>query len=117
MKSLKKKKKRSFKQAFVATHLSKKKGFIANHLLTKIEKLKRNKKQKKIIITWSRASTIVSEMVGYTFAVHNGKEHLPVYITEKMLYKKLGDFAPTRIAPERSNKDENKGKRDNKTRH
>ena len=111
-----KKKKRSLKKA--ATHLSKKKGFIANHLLTKIEKQKpKKKKKKKIIITWSRASTIVPEMVGYTFAVHNGKEHLPVYITEDMLYTKLGDFAPTRIDPEHTNKDKNKAKRDNKTHH
>nr|ANZ53602.1 ribosomal protein S19 [Gnetum gnemon] len=116
MKSFKKKK-RSLKQAFVATHLSKKQSFISNHLLTKIEKLKRKKKQQQIIITWSRASTIVPEMTGYTLAVHNGKELLPVYITENMLYQKLGDFAPTRIAPERPNKDENKAKRDNKTRH
>ncbi|KAG6540178.1 hypothetical protein Mapa_018468 [Marchantia paleacea] len=54
------------------------------------------KKEKKIIITWSRASTIVPTMIGHTIAVHNGQEHLPIYITDRMVGHKLGEFAPTR---------------------
>lgn len=73
-----------------------KKGpFVADHLLSKIEKLnERNEKQ--VIKTWSRASTIVPEMIGHTIAVYNGKQHVPVYITDQMVGHKLGEFAPTR---------------------
>ncbi|MEN9215072.1 30S ribosomal protein S19 [Synechococcus sp. C9] len=73
-----------------------KKGpFVADHLLTKIEKLnERNEKQ--VIKTWSRASTIVPEMIGHTIAVYNGKQHVPVYVTDQMVGHKLGEFAPTR---------------------
>jgi small subunit ribosomal protein S19 len=52
---------------------------------------------KKVIKTWSRRSTIIPEMVGFTFAVHNGLKHIPIYITENMVGHKLGEFAPTRI--------------------
>nr|YP_010475712.1 ribosomal protein S19 [Corydalis stricta]UVH69999.1 ribosomal protein S19 [Corydalis stricta] len=68
--------------------------FVANHLLGKIEKLNM-KGEKEIIITWSRASTIIPKMIGHTIAIHNGKEHLPVYITDHMIGHKLGEFAPT----------------------
>ncbi|MEN9207550.1 MAG: 30S ribosomal protein S19 [Gloeomargarita sp. GMQP_bins_120] len=73
-----------------------KKGpFVADHLLRKIEKLnQRNEKQ--VIKTWSRASTIVPAMIGHTIAVYNGKQHVPVYITDQMVGHKLGEFAPTR---------------------
>ncbi len=73
-----------------------KKGpFVADHLLRKIEKLnQRNEKQ--VIKTWSRASTIVPEMIGHTIAVYNGRQHVPVYITDQMVGHKLGEFAPTR---------------------
>lgn len=68
---------------------------MADHLLTKIEKLnERNEKQ--VIKTWSRASTIVPEMIGHTIAVYNGKQHVPVYVTDQMVGHKLGEFAPTR---------------------
>nr|YP_009413565.1 ribosomal protein S19 [Allotropa virgata]ASN78886.1 ribosomal protein S19 [Allotropa virgata]ASN78909.1 ribosomal protein S19 [Allotropa virgata] len=77
------------------TYSLKKKPFVAIHLLKKIDKLKA-KKQKEIIITWSRASTIIPEMVGHTIAIHNGKEHLPIFIKARMLGHKLGEFAPTR---------------------
>ncbi|KAI3674069.1 hypothetical protein L2E82_52715 [Cichorium intybus] len=53
------------------------------------------KRKKEIIITWSRASTIIPIMVGHTIAIHNGKEHLPIYITDRMVGHKLGEFAPT----------------------
>nr|YP_010154027.1 ribosomal protein S19 [Corydalis adunca]QQW51860.1 ribosomal protein S19 [Corydalis adunca] len=72
----------------------KKNPFVANHLLGKIEKLNM-KGEKEIIITWSRASTIIPKMIGHTIAIHNGKEHLPVYITDPMIGHKLGEFAPT----------------------
>jgi small subunit ribosomal protein S19 len=73
-----------------------KKGpFVANDLFKKIEKL--NKKgKKKVLVTWSRASTIVPVMIGHTIAVHNGREHIPVFITDKMVGHKLGEFSLTR---------------------
>ncbi len=72
-----------------------KKGpFVADHLLEKIEKFKRGEISE--IKTWSRASTIIPEMVGLTIKVHNGRTHVPVYITEQMVGHKLGEFAPTR---------------------
>lgn len=71
-----------------------KKGpYIDQKLLKKISKVK--KEEKVIIKTWSRDCTIVPEMVGFTFGVHNGKEHIPVRITEEMVGHKLGEFAPT----------------------
>jgi small subunit ribosomal protein S19 len=73
-----------------------KKGpFVADHLLKKIQKLN-TQRQKKVIITWSRSSTIVPMMIGHTIAVHNGREHLPVFITDQMVGHKLGEFSPTR---------------------
>lgn len=73
-----------------------KKGpFCDDHLLKKIEELN-SKNDKKVIKTWSRRSTIFPQMVGHTIAVHDGRKHLPVYITEDMVGHKLGEFAPTR---------------------
>ena len=78
------------------TRSLKKNPFVANHLLRKIHKLNTNTKaEKEIIITWSRASTIIPTMVGHTIAIHNGREHLPIYITDRMVGHKLGEFAPT----------------------
>jgi small subunit ribosomal protein S19 len=73
-----------------------KKGpFIQAKLLKKIEKL--NQENKKVVVrTWSRASTIFPQMVGHTIAVHDGRRHVPIYITENMVGHKLGEFAPTR---------------------
>jgi len=72
-----------------------KKGpYLDDRLLEKIAKLKSG--DKTIIKTWARACTITPEMVGFTFGVHNGKEHIPVFITEDMVGHKLGEFAPTR---------------------
>ena len=74
-----------------------KKGpFIDDHLLKKIQKAK-GAGDRKVIKTWSRRSTVIPEAVGLTFAVHNGKKFIPVYITENMIGHKLGEFAPTRI--------------------
>ena len=73
-----------------------KKGpFIDEHLLKKVKELNKTKK-KEVIKTWSRRSTIFPEFIGHTFAVHNGKEFIPVYITEDMVGHKLGEFALTR---------------------
>ncbi len=73
-----------------------KKGpFVADHLLKKIEKLN-EKGEKQVLKTWSRASTIIPDMVGHTIAVHNGRQHVPVYISEQMVGHKLGEFAITR---------------------
>jgi small subunit ribosomal protein S19 len=73
-----------------------KKGpFIDGHLLDKINKA-REANDKKAIRTWSRRSTIVPEAIGLTFAVHNGRKFVPVFVTENMVGHKLGEFAPTR---------------------
>jgi small subunit ribosomal protein S19 len=73
-----------------------KKGpFIDQHLLKKVTKAKETN-DKKVIKTWSRRSTIYPEAVGLTFAVHNGKKFVPVYVTENMIGHKYGEFAPTR---------------------
>jgi small subunit ribosomal protein S19 len=73
-----------------------KKGpFADEHLLVKVRKLNKSN-DKKVIQTWSRRSTIFPEFIGHTIAVYNGREHVPVYITEDMVGHKLGEFAPTR---------------------
>ena len=73
-----------------------KKGyFVQKALMDKIEMMNK-KNEKKVIKTWSRASTIFPEMVGHTIAVYDGRKHVPVYMTEEMVGHKLGEFAPTR---------------------
>ena len=73
-----------------------KKGpFVDDHLLKKVRKAKETG-SRKVIKTWSRRSTIIPEFVGLTFAVHNGKKFIPVFVTEDMVGHKLGEFAPTR---------------------
>jgi small subunit ribosomal protein S19 len=73
-----------------------KKGpFVDDHLLAKVDRAIQSNSSK-VIKTWSRRSTIVPEMVGLTFAVHNGKKFIPVFISENMVGHKLGEFAPTR---------------------
>ena len=73
-----------------------KKGpFCDDHLMKKVDELNKAGK-KQVIKTWSRRSTIFPQFVEHTFAVYNGKEHLPVYVTEDMVGHKLGEFAPTR---------------------
>ncbi|MCA1743302.1 MAG: 30S ribosomal protein S19 [Desulfonatronovibrio sp.] len=73
-----------------------KKGpFVDDHLLKKVQVASDNK-SRKVIKTWSRRSTIIPEMVGLTFAVHNGRKFIPVFATENMVGHKLGEFAPTR---------------------
>ena len=73
-----------------------KKGpFVDEHLLRKVEGAN-ERGEKKVIRTWSRRSTVIPEMVGHTIAVHDGRKHVPVYISESMVGHKLGEFAPTR---------------------
>lgn len=73
-----------------------KKGFFADeNLLNKVDKAKRTG-DRKVIRTWSRRSTIIPDMVGMTIAVHNGKTHIPVFVSENMVGHKLGEFALTR---------------------
>ena len=75
---------------------STKKGpFIDQHLLKKVEVMNASS-EKKVIKTWSRRSTIIPDIIGHTFAVHNGKKFIPVYVTENMVGHKLGEFSPTR---------------------
>lgn len=69
--------------------------FVNDSLLKKIENLNL-KKEKKVIRTWSRSSTIVPLMIGHTIAIYNGREHIPVFITDQMVGYKLGEFSPTR---------------------
>ena len=76
-----------------------KKGpYVDPKLLAKIEQMNA-KNEKRVIKTWSRRSTIYPQMVGHTLAVHDGRKHVPVYITEEMVGHKLGEFAPTRTFP------------------
>ena len=73
-----------------------KKGpYVDLRLLKKVEDMNRTN-EKKVLKSWSRASTIYPQMVGHTIAVHDGRKHVPVYITEEMVGHKLGEFAPTR---------------------
>lgn len=73
-----------------------KKGpFVDDYLIKKVEKAAESG-DKKVIKTWSRRSTIIPEFIGYTFAVHNGRQFVPVYVTEEMIGHKLGEFSPTR---------------------
>lgn len=74
-----------------------KKGpYVDARLLAKVEKLNEEDK-KEAIKTWSRSSTIYPQMIGHTIAVHDGRKHVPVYVTEEMVGHKLGEFAPTRL--------------------
>ena len=75
---------------------STKKGpFVDEHLLKKIRELNKTR-ERRVIKTWSRRSTILPEMVGHTIAVYDGHKHIPVYLTEQMVGHKLGEFSPTR---------------------
>ncbi len=74
-----------------------KKGpFVDRHLLKKVEALNASR-EKRVMKTWSRRSTIIPDMIGHTFAVHNGRKFIPVFVTENMVGHKLGEFSPTRV--------------------
>ena len=86
-----------------------KKGpFVDHHLMDKVDKA-RATNDKRPIKTWSRRSTILPDFVGLTIAVHNGKQHIPVYVTENMVGHKLGEFSPTRTFKGHSGKKVEKG--------
>ena len=74
---------------------SKKKPFVEERLIKRIQAMNESG-TKQVLKTWSRASTIYPQMVGHTIAVHDGRKHVPVYISEEMIGHKLGEFAPTR---------------------
>ena len=87
-----------------------KKGpYVAPELLKRVEAMN-EKNEKKVLKTWSRASTIFPSFVGHTFAVHDGRKHVPVFVTESMVGHKLGEFAPTRTFKGHI-KDDKKGRR------
>ncbi len=88
-----------------------KKGpFVDDYLLKKVEKIGTTEK-KVLIKTWSRRSTIFPQFIGHTFAVYDGRKHVPVYVTEDMVGHKLGEFAPTRTYKGHSGDDKKTGKR------
>jgi small subunit ribosomal protein S19 len=78
------------------TRSIKKGPFVDDHLVKKVAALNATR-EKKVIKTWSRRSTIIPDMVGHTIAVHNGRKFIPVYVAENMVGHKLGEFSPTRI--------------------
>ena len=77
------------------TRSLKKGPFVASYVMEKVEAMNASGK-KDTIQTWSRTSTILPNMIGHTFAVHNGKQHVPVFVTDQMVGHKLGEFSPTR---------------------
>ena len=88
-----------------------KKGpFVDDHLVSKVRSME-EQGGKKVIKTWSRRSMIIPEMVGYTFAVHNGKNFIPVFVTENMVGQKLGEFSPTRTYKGHTSKADRRGKK------
>lgn len=91
------------------TRSLKKGPFVASKILETIEKMNANG-QKDTIKTWSRSSTILPTMIGHTFAVYNGRQHIPVFVTDQMIGHKLGEFSPTRTFRSHIKKDK-KGKR------
>lgn len=74
---------------------SKKKPFVDERLLKRVDTMNENG-SKEVIKTWSRASTIYPQMIGHTIAVHDGRKHVPIYVSEEMIGHKLGEFAPSR---------------------
>ncbi|CAG7656692.1 30S ribosomal protein S19 [Paenibacillus allorhizosphaerae] len=89
-----------------------KKGpFVDGYLLKKVEALGNDGVKKQVIKTWSRRSTIFPQFIGHTFAVYDGRKHVPVYVTEDMVGHKLGEFAPTRTYKGHSGDDKKTGKR------
>lgn len=89
---------------------SKKGPFVDLRLLGRVEDLNKTN-EKKVLRTWSRSSTIFPQMVGHTIAVHDGRRHVPVYVTENMVGHKLGEFSPTRTWRGHSGQRKDKGKK------
>jgi small subunit ribosomal protein S19 len=74
----------------------KKSPFVAYHLLKKINKANKSGNKKETLVTWSRSSTILPSMIGFTIAVYNGKQHVPIFISDQFVGHKLGEFVSTR---------------------
>ena len=88
-----------------------KKGpFVDDHLLKKVSAMEESG-DKKVVKTWSRRSMIIPDMVGYTFAVHNGNKFIPVFVTENMVGQRLGEFSPTRTYKGHTSKADRRGKK------
>ena len=88
-----------------------KKGpYVQERLLNRVVKMN-EANEKKVLRTWSRASTIFPDMVGHTIAVHDGRKHVPVYVTEEMVGHKLGEFAPTRTYRGHAGSEKSSGRR------
>ncbi|UCF31208.1 MAG: 30S ribosomal protein S19 [bacterium] len=88
-----------------------KKGpFVDDHLLKKLQHMHESS-EKKVIKTWSRRSMIIPDMVGYTFAVHNGRKFVPVFVTENMVGHRLGEFSPTRTYKGHTSKTDRRGRK------
>ena len=88
-----------------------KKGpFVDDHLLNRVNAMEESG-DKKVVKTWSRRSMIIPEMVGYTFAVHNGNKFIPVFVTENMVGQRLGEFSPTRTYKGHTSKADRRGKK------
>ena len=92
------------------TRSIKKGPFVDDHLLSKVRSMEESG-DKKVVKTWSRRSMIIPEMVGYTFAVHNGKNFIPVFVTENMVGQRLGEFSPTRTYKGHTSKADRRGKK------
>ncbi|MGI6551286.1 MAG: 30S ribosomal protein S19 [Syntrophomonadales bacterium] len=88
-----------------------KKGPYCDEKLLKRVELMNDKGEKRVIKTWSRRSTIMPQMIGHTLAVHDGRKHIPVYVTEDMIGHKLGEFAPTRTYRGHAGKSEKTSRR------
>ena len=84
--------------------------FVAYHLLEKINKMNQSS-EKSTIKTWSRASTIIPSMVGHTISVYNGKQHIPIFVSEQIVGHKFGEFAPTRTFHSHTKKTDKKARR------
>ncbi|MBM3729268.1 MAG: 30S ribosomal protein S19 [Actinobacteria bacterium] len=84
----------------------KKGAFVDEHLLKKVDAANADT-DRRVIKTWSRRSTVIPDMVGHTIAIHDGRRHVPVYISESMVGHKLGEFAPTRIFKFHSGQEKN----------
>ena len=88
-----------------------KKGpFVDDHLINKVNAMEESG-DKKVVKTWSRRSMIIPDMVGYTFAVHNGNKFIPVFVTENMVGQRLGEFSPTRTYRGHTSKADRRGKK------
>jgi len=88
-----------------------KKGpFVDDHLINKVNAMEESG-DKKVVKTWSRRSMIIPDMVGYTFAVHNGNKFIPVFVTENMVGQRLGEFSPTRTYKGHTSKADRRGKK------